>query len=161
MSESENNTWYRLVDVQEGKHGKKVVAARGLAEGSTIMHFTGTPMNFQETLAQKDESFALQVSDDKYLYLDKPFRFINHSCEPNCGVTPDLQLVTLYNVAEGDELTYDYSTTMLENSWQMECTCGSKTCRKIIRDFNTLPPHLQNYYMGRNVVQDYILKKHE
>ena len=159
MSGTEKKLWYRLIDVQDGRHGKMAVAAGMIGEGAVIMRFTGKPMNYSETLGQKDESFALQVNDDEYIYLDKPFRFINHSCEPNCGVTPDLHLVALVNIAEGEELTYDYSTTMSENSWEMTCSCRSKTCRGTVRDFNTLPLHLQNYYAGRNVVQEFILKK--
>lgn len=149
---------WHLVVVAVGRLGKKVMAAREIHNGDHIMHFTGHPLSFAETKKTKEESFNLQIGQDQYLYLDEPYRLINHSCDPSCGVTPGLDLVALRDIRKGEELTYDYSTTMLENSWTMQCSCGSPRCRKEVRDFTTLPKHLQHYYLGRHVVQGFIAR---
>jgi hypothetical protein len=64
-----------------------------------------------------------------------PFRFLNHSCEPNCAVfwsdeprgedeAPRVWIETLRAVEAGEELTIDYA-------WDstIECRCGSQRCR--------------------------------
>jgi hypothetical protein len=151
---------YTVLDIREGRFGKKVVALRALPAGSQIIKFTGRKMNFEETKKQDDkESFALQTGIDDYVFLNPPCCYFNHSCEPNCGLTPELNLITLRPVAEGEELAYDYSTTMLERSWTMPCDCGKPKCRRVVRDFDQIPAELQKYYIEKHVVQDYILQR--
>lgn len=68
-----------------------------------------------------------------------PFRFLNHSCEPNCAVfwsdepsgkeaAPRVWIETLRAVEAGEELTIDYA-------WDstIECRCGSQRCRGWIK----------------------------
>jgi len=150
---------YDIIDVSEGRFGKKVLANTAIGKNMPVFRFTGKPMNFEETRKLGDkESFGLQVGDDHYIYLDEPARYINHSCDPNCGVTPALDLVTIRDVREGEELTYDYSTTMLERHWTMKCKCGSKNCRKVVRDFDQLPTETRDRYLNLGVVQRYIVE---
>lgn len=69
-------------------------------------------------------------------------RLLNHSCEPNVGVvTPDadvVAIVAMRDISEGEELTFDYSTTECDPLWEMTCTCGSARCRRTIRSILTL-----------------------
>jgi hypothetical protein len=67
-------------------------------------------------------------------------------------------VVTLRPVAAGEELRFDYSTTILERSWTMDCACGSRHCRRVIGDFDALPLDRQVYYVERGVVQEFILE---
>jgi len=44
--------------------------------------------------------------------------FFNHSCDPNAGLQIDGQkvwLVAIKNITQGEEITWDYSTTMDED----------------------------------------------
>jgi hypothetical protein len=144
---------------KKAKGHRKVVATRDLQKGRVLCHFTGIFITYEETKKRgSEESFALQVGEDLYCFLDSPFRYFNHSCDPNCGLTPDLELILLRDVKEGEELNYDYSTTMLERDWQMKCRCGKPNCRKIIQDFDLLPKALQLHYLRLNIVQDFIVK---
>jgi hypothetical protein len=153
---------YTVIDVREGRFGKKVTAIYALGAGSRVIRFTGQAMNFEETKKQDDrESFALQIGMDDYVFLNPPCCYFNHSCEPNCGLTPELDLITLREVKENEELTYDYSTTMLERSWTMPCNCGKKKCRGVVKDFDQIPKELRDYYVEKNVVQEYILQRLE
>src|SRR6476661_490910 len=153
------------VEVTQGRFGKKVVATVPIKKNLALLRFAGVPLSFEETTDLGDkESFGLQVSHDCYIYLDAPYRYVNHSCDPNCGITPALDLIAIKDIMKGEELTYDYSTTMLERHWTMECKCGSAKCRKVIRDFDQLPKETRDYYLDLNVVQRYIvnaLKKNE
>jgi SET domain-containing protein len=71
-----------------------------------------------------------------------PFRFLNHSCRPNCELfdweddkpdpktgVKDLYLGVIRKVKAGAELTIDYSWPA---DFAIPCHCGSKKCRGYI-----------------------------
>lgn len=150
---------YNMIFVQKGDKGKKVCATEFIKKDTVISCFEGKIIDYKKTLELGNkESFALQIDNNKYIYLDIPYRYFNHSCEPNCGLRPDLKLVALTDLEKGEELTYDYSTTMLEHHWKMECSCHKPSCRKIIADFDTLPKDLRQHYISLNIVQTFIIK---
>lgn len=148
-----------MIEVQGHENNRRVCATRFIPKGRRICRFTGDPITYAQTLELgRHESYALQTDTNLYLLLHEPYRYFNHSCRPNCGLTPELWLVALQNITEGHELRYDYSTTMLERHWQMPCRCNAINCRKTIRDFDTLPQNLQNKYLGQGIVQAFIVR---
>jgi histone-lysine N-methyltransferase SETD1 len=57
-------------------------------------------------------------------------RFINHSCTPNCDYRIEGQRVSIHaarDIAEGEELTIDYSYS--PEGEEIPCCCGSPGCR--------------------------------
>lgn len=52
----------------------------------------------------------------------------------------------------GSEVTFDYSASMAEDGWEMDCACGSAICRGRVRDFKHLPPERRDFYIARGVV---------
>ncbi len=72
--------------------------------------------------------------------------YLNHSCNPNAIINENPQLITMAPIRKGQELLIDYSTTELDPYWKMDCSCGAKNCRKILRSFQFLPPDLQTKY---------------
>jgi len=58
----------------------------------------------------------------------------------------------------GEEIAYDYSITMLDDPWEMACRCGSRACRKLVREFRFLPPEVRKRYIGLGIVPDYVLR---
>ncbi len=58
----------------------------------------------------------------------EPVDYMNHSCEPNCGVRGSVVIVARRDIAPGEELTFDYGTTDTDR-WVLECACGAPTCR--------------------------------
>jgi SET domain-containing protein len=81
-----------------------------------------------------------------------PFRFLNHSCQPNCEIfsweTDEprrharLWLQALTAIEPGNELTIDYA-------WPADaaipCVCGAAGCRGWIVCPEQLPLLLQNF----------------
>ena len=76
---------------------------------------------------------------------DPPYRFINHSCDPNCELIEweitgeegkpfyELWLHTLRAVAPGEELTIDYAANgPVKTEHSAVCLCGSPRCRGFI-----------------------------
>lgn len=85
---------------------------------------------------------------------------MNHSCEPNAGVVDDTVLIALRDIAPGEEITFDYSTTMSEQLETMQCLCGQATCRRVIGDFHDLPRAVKDRYLAARLVQQFIVAEH-
>ena len=116
-------------------------------------------MDFNSTLRlQEKESHALQIDIDRYSWCADPFLYCNHSCNPNCAINEKYELFALREINANDELTWDYSTSMLERHWIMHCNCGEKYCRKIISDFDHLPTKIQTQYLEMNIVLPFIVQ---
>ena len=148
------------VIIKPSRFGKGIFATSDFSAGTTLLKITGKPLSFEDTLKLGDkECYSLQIGIDKYIIPDGPFGFSNHSCDPNCGITGNMEFITLRKVAKGEELLWDYSTSMMERSWTMECGCNSVNCRNIIGDFDCLPINLQDKYRQMQIVLPYIIKE--
>lgn len=141
--------------------GTGVFAARRLGAGAFILSFAaGAPevVSYAATVrAPEHEGNYVQVAADGYLLPAPPSLYLNHSCEPNTGVRDATEIVALTEIEAGDELTFDYSTSMAEDGWEIDCACGSPNCRGRVRDFKHLPVERQLYYIERNVVGGFCL----
>lgn len=83
----------------------------------------------------------LQISDEYYLGAISAVEeemiklFINHSCDPNCGLHGEISFVAIKEIAQGEELTIDYA--FVDNEiYSFECHCGSSKCRFVITGFD-------------------------
>jgi len=149
----------KLINIGRCKFGKGLFAARKILPGTVVCKISGEQMDFNGTVALKEnESHALQIDHDRYILCEPPFLFSNHSCNPNCGINPKMEMIALKEIQAGEELLWDYSTSMLERHWTMRCSCGEKQCRKIIMDFDQLPIHLQLHYLQENLAFPYIVQ---
>ena len=148
-----------LIEIRPSKFGRGVFAKTNIPAHTIICPVTGPELNFSDTILLGDrESHSLQIDIDKYILCDPPFLFSNHSCNPNCAVSGELNFYTLKDIKADEELLWDYSTSMLERHWQMPCACGSADCRKLVRDFDLIPVNLQQQYINMNIVLPFILK---
>ena len=147
--------------IAKSPHGLGQFATCDVPAGATILFFTGEMLGLDEVLASGiDESYPLQIGPSTYLDLDARSRVVNHSCEPNAGLRSDRILIALRDIRCDEEICYDYSTTMSERRWTMQCHCGEKSCRGIVGDFQDLPLFLQQRYLQLGVVQSFIVVEH-
>ena len=68
-------------------------------------------------------------------------------------------LVALRPLAIGEEIRWDYSTSMWEDhdgAWTMPCRCGSAACRGVVDQFPTLPLEVQTRYLAQGIVMGFI-----
>ena len=85
-----------LITVKESKFGKGTFATQDISQGSAIISIKGIQVSFRDTLELGDlESYCLQVGINDYIIPDQPFRYTNHSCNPNSGINDRLELVAL------------------------------------------------------------------
>ena len=153
-------SFHAYVEVKASSFGKGLFATKPFISNEIICIATGRLITFKETLLLGDkESHSLQIDKDKYILCEAPFLYTNHSCNPNCALNENLQLFALKTIHEGDELFWDYSTSMFERHWTMKCYCGSKHCRKIIQDFDLMPEDVQTRYLQMKIVLPFIIEE--
>jgi hypothetical protein len=146
----------------ESKLGKAVFANKDFKKGEDIIDFKGQLMKRKELpeIVNPEDDRYIQVGKDKYLGPSGDFDdFFNHSCDPNSGIKIIGDRVVLFaikKIKKDEEITWDYSTTMDEDEWEMDCMCKCKNCRKRIRDFKYLPKEIQQKYIRLEIVPEYI-----
>ncbi len=151
-----NGTFY----IAECAFGLGVFAQRTIRAGEIILVFGGALIDFPETKRRGPrECMAIQVGLNQYIDTQPPGVFANHSCAPNAGIQNDRDLVALRDIPAGEEICFDYSTTMDEQSFTMQCGCGAPGCRHIVTDFSELPAGVQDYYLSRGLVMSFIVQR--
>ena len=151
----------KRVVVRESRIGKGVFAAENIRRGEFIFSYGGFErISFEESKREGIKDYCLQIAPQEYIYpIESPQRYVNHSCEPNAGLIDGTELYALRDISEGAEITFDYSTCMDEDDWEIDCLCCSPNCRKRIRDFKYLPPEIQEKYTLLGVVGRFILNR--
>lgn len=145
------------VFVGECDVGRGLFAGESIAAGIPILQFQGPLLTLAEVRSKGAAAAnALQIGVNQYLDLEKPGRFVNHSCEPNAVVKSDTLLVAWRDIVEGEEIRFDYSTT-ISDGWTMPCRCGSPQCRGMVTAFQLLPTELQRRNAILGCVQQFIL----
>ena len=153
--------------------GNGVFANQSYSPGSVVLQPEGRVVHSRnvdwDALGDRG-MYYLQVSPWKYLEPSDPrLENLNHSCNPNMGyksLDGKVSFVAIKPVKKGDEVTFDYSTTMLEE-WDEDvstlerCNCGARNCRHVIKDFRNIPKSYQDRYVKAGVVPDYILEHME
>lgn len=145
--------------------GKAVFAGQDFAEGAPLLEFTGRriPLRDVPSLMRAGQDRFVQVTPEHYMgpsgRLDD---LVNHSCDPNAGLRftdRGITLVAIRPIARGEEVTWDYSTTLAQSNWHMICQCRSPGCRRVIGNFATLSPDRQEWFRARNLVAPYLRRR--
>lgn len=144
-----------------GKYGVGVYANRSFTKNETVHQLTGEKLTLEKIIdrvicrkANEDDIF--QIGKRTYYDLDDLSRSINHSCNPSTGVRGKSELFSLRDIKAGEQITYDYSTTVAPTDWLMICECGDKNCRKRMCDIRSIPREQLNWYAERGAIQDYM-----
>jgi hypothetical protein len=130
------------LEVHPSRNGMGAFARVPFTRGDLVWDWSGCARYTKDQLPVPCiEDDYLQVGENLYIGPDdgpnEPPDFINHSCDPNCAIRvapPEITIVALRDIGAGEELTYDYSATMYNDTWEMKCNCGTPNCRGIIRE---------------------------
>lgn len=124
-------------------NGNGLFVSEALIEGETVAYIHGPTKvikHFTDDLAQSTVNW---IGVGRYTWIDtskSPFRFINHSCDPNVAVVTKRKVIALKSIPADTELTMDYSLTEAEEAWTIEqCTCETTRCRGKITAIQFLP----------------------
>lgn len=151
----------KLILKNHKKLGKGVFATEKIFQGEIIAVYDGKTYTAEsasllpntEPLYVQDH--VMQFAKNKYRDSKGVARYINHSCNPNCGIRDLFKIVAMRNISPAEEITWDYDMT--ENSdWSMHCNCESANCRKHIKGFRFLPKKFKDKYRG--YISDWLSK---
>ena len=127
----------RIAIVRESG-GYRLVASQAFSRGALIFQIDGersaTPTRWS---VQVDTNIHVNVGPTSTLeeQIDRfPWRFMNHSCDPNARIT-GLDVIALRPIQEGHEVTFNYNTTESDMASPFACRCGSARCHGMIRGF--------------------------
>ena len=78
-----------------------------------------------------------------------PADFVNHSCDPNCGIVGSILLVTMRDIEAGEELCFDYAMTDSDDYDEFTCECDTGIVAVVSSAATTGSMHeLQERYVG-------------
>jgi hypothetical protein len=151
---------YRFEVIADTPLGKGCIATEKIHKDEIICKMIGPLMTAERSKGASDQCNPLQIGPGTYLDLVKPYVNFNHSCDPNAGLRNDGILFALREIKPGEEIRYDYSTTVDEPMWMMECQCrcGARNCRGEIGDFQTIPHHRKEFYRSRGALMRHIFQ---
>lgn len=122
--------------------GTGVFARRRLKAGMVVGEIHGEICDEHPA----DPSYCMELPSGRVLEPGAPFRFLNHSCDPNCelfywteedrpAAEDRLWLQTIRSIEPGEELLIDYA-------WPADaaipCQCGAAGCRGWVVDVDEL-----------------------
>lgn len=158
----ELNKEERFFTSETGKYGRGNFATKDIKEGETIVFIRGKRVSGPELDEAVQQDFLgpdddLQLGEGRYLIIDKPDIYFNHSCEPNAGIRGENELFAIRNITKGEEIVSDYSSVVGKHStWQMACKCGSGNCRGIIGNVLSIPREKVETYAKIGALPDFI-----
>jgi hypothetical protein len=135
----------------DGGHGS--IATQAIRAGETIAAFGGRCVTRDELelLSPSQRQRSIQIDDTLFLAgapEPEPADFINHSCDPNCGMGGSVLVVALRDIAVGDQLTYDFAMSDGCDYDEFDCECGTSQCRGRVTGHDWMMPELQLRYRG-------------
>lgn len=147
--------------IAECEFGRGLFASRAIGAGEIILRFRGRRFDRDDPIHHTEAAaLLLQTGARTYILAESPSVYVNHCCVPNAGLVANRQLVAMGDILPGEQITFDYSTSMDDGLWSLECRCGHRECRGIVRDFKHLPRSVQEYYLDLGVVQGFIARRY-
>jgi hypothetical protein len=137
-------------------HGDGLFTERAIGKDEVVVRLGGVLFKLEDVRAGLvNQDSVTGFTDELYLgpmpSITRPMdEYINHSCDPNVWLNGAMTLVARHPIDEGAELTVDYGTWEIDETWLFAppCTCGSKHCRGVITGHDWNIPALQRRYAG-------------
>lgn len=113
-------------------HGKGVFAARNFKKGEVVLKWDTAHELSSEQVKRLPlhEKKYVTFFHGKYVLMQPPERFVNHSCDSNT-TAKNFSDIAKRDIKKGEEITADYSEECVPGL-NMKCKCGSRKCRGII-----------------------------
>ena len=123
-----------------------------VAGGEVVAAFGGWVADRDRFALLDPEVQRLSIQIDDELYLVSPGAtdgdWVNHSCDPNCGMRGTNLVVAMRDIAVGEELSFDYAMSDGSDYDEFECGCSAATCRGKVTGRDWMEPDLQRRYRG-------------
>lgn len=126
-----------------GIEGKGLLAGEDIKKGDLIQRINGlkTKKVIKNTTEAQEIFNWIGTGKNSWINTDEtPFRYVNHSCDPNSAIIGTKTVVATKDIKNGEEITMDYSLTDGDPHWEMLCQCNAPSCRKTIRSIQSVSP---------------------
>lgn len=132
----------KVIRVKKTSLGKGVFARQAFGVDEVVGEIDGDVVGLDW-----ESSYCMDLGGKALLEPHWPFRFLNHSCEPNCELMlwkyrkvdgkklHRIWVNTIRTIDVGDEMTIDYAWPA---ETAMRCLCGAKNCRGWVADKDEL-----------------------
>lgn len=138
--------------------GLGIFVVENIKKGEKLSSFDGRVYSSRSILWNEDlYNHCIQFEKKKWRDSKGIARLLNRSCEPNCGVKNFFDVVAMRDIKKGEEITWDYEMTEDHPYWRMKCTCGTKSCRKVIGAYSNMPDATRKKYKG--FISEWLLGK--
>jgi len=139
--------------IRPEKGGYGVFATRPISAGELLVVWGGYIVMGDELseLPATVQRHSIQVEENLYLVpheLPEVGDFINHSCNPNAGLSGQMSLVAIAPIAKGEEICYDYAMSDGSTYDEFHCSCLARECRGWVTGGDWSLPELQGRYAG-------------
>ncbi|PNW79876.1 hypothetical protein CHLRE_08g370200v5 [Chlamydomonas reinhardtii] len=142
--------------VDSGVVALGLFALRPLLRGEVLLYFGGKVLGRHEVLKVQRRlptMHFIQVAPALWMVpipgagSESP-DYINHSCDPCCGMLDSVTVVAMRDISEGEELCIDYGTVMDESIEDtgletFDCTCSAANCRRRVTPRDYLLPSVR------------------
>lgn len=133
--------------------GKAVFARESIEPGEVIGVWSGRLVAAEDLddLSEEIRRHTVQVEEGLYLAsltAREPPDYINHSCDPNSGLSGQITLVAMRAIEPGEEVTIDYAMCDGSPYDEFDCGCGSPRCRIRVTGDDWRDPSLWKRYEG-------------
>jgi len=133
----------RGVHVVEPIAAGEVVAVKGghVMDGAAV---AGLPEAIRDSAFPiAADCFVAALTRDEY---EGVMMRVNHSYQPNVGMGGNVLLVSMREIAAGEELTIDYALFLGDPGFAMDCRCRTAACRGVVRGTDWMRTELQERY---------------
>lgn len=172
ISESVGSNWIHssLSSIVLDKQNFAIVACADINEGERLIVYGGKvlTMTDYENLPSELMHFPYQIDDDLFIGPSSVDDVgigerLNHSCDPTAGFQGEITLIAIRHISSGELITVDYATCASNDhtSFDIECMCGEKNCRKKLtgqdwkrKDIQARLFHYYQPYLQRKVRRD-------
>jgi hypothetical protein len=122
-----------------------------IAAGDTVAAFGGWVVDGATLATQPPDRVTRTMQIDEDLFLlpgEQPEHgdFINHSCDPNCGLLGATVVVAMRDIEIGEELTFDYAMSDGSDYDEFTCLCSTPRCRGVVSGRDWRLPELHARY---------------
>jgi len=128
-------TMNSLIEIRDTHVGKGVFAKHRFL----VTQLVGTIEGQQVSDPNYGSAYCFDLENGMVLEPAAPFRYVNHSCDPNCEIeffdehnpnteqsSRSLILIVCREIQVGEELTIDYNWDATN---AIRCLCGAENCR--------------------------------
>ena len=132
--------------------GNGIYSLEPIKKGELVAVFGGVVYEWDAFihLPDRERSLCIQV-EDRHFLVPRPIGegdYVNHSCNPNAGLSGQIGLVAMRDIKIGEEVCFDYAMSDTMPYDEFECGCGSSNCRGKISGNDWQKPVLQKRYAG-------------